>query len=114
MSTARAWQMVKWLAGEAGIEKPISLWHKMALETLWAGPGAVIVQKLLGHVSLSTRRPSGMSITWSTSISASGHSPRTERAQDKMHFLEVVPAARLRVIPMRASWVLGALVLRLL
>jgi integrase/recombinase XerD len=55
MSTARAWQIVKGLAREVGIEKPISphsLRHTMAIETLRAG--AVIVQKLLGHASLST------------------------------------------------------------
>ena len=57
MRTARAWQIVKVLVREAGIEKPISphsLRHTMAIETLRAGAGPVIVQKLLGHVSLST------------------------------------------------------------
>jgi integrase/recombinase XerD len=57
MSTARAWQIVHGLAREAGIEKPISchsLRHTMAIETLRAGAGAVVVQKLLGHASLST------------------------------------------------------------
>ena len=57
MSTARVWQIVKGLAKEAGIEKPISphsLRHTMAIEALRAGAGAVIVQKLLGHASLST------------------------------------------------------------
>jgi integrase/recombinase XerD len=57
MSTARAWQIVKWLAGEAEIEKPISL-HSLrrliAIDTLRAGAGAIVVQKLLGHASLST------------------------------------------------------------
>ena len=57
MTTARAWQLVKRLARDAGIEKPISphsLRHTMAVETLRAGAGPVIVQKLLGHASLST------------------------------------------------------------
>jgi integrase/recombinase XerD len=57
MTTARAWQLVKGLARDAGIEKPIiphSLRHTMAVETLRAGAGPVIVQKLLGHASLST------------------------------------------------------------
>jgi integrase/recombinase XerD len=57
MTTARAWQLVKGLAKEAGLEKPISphsLRHTMAIETLRAGAGPVIVQKLLGHASLST------------------------------------------------------------
>ena len=51
MTTARAWQIVKVLVREAGIEKPISphsLRHTMAIETLRAGAGPVIVQKLLG------------------------------------------------------------------
>lgn len=57
MTTARAWQLVKDLARDAWIEKPISphsLRHTMAVETLRAGAGPVIVQKLLGHASLST------------------------------------------------------------
>jgi integrase/recombinase XerD len=57
MTTARAWQLVKGLARDAEIEKPISphsLRHTMAIETLRAGAGPVIVQKLLGHASLST------------------------------------------------------------
>jgi site-specific recombinase XerD len=57
MTTARAWQLVKALAKDAGIEKPISphsLRHTMAVETLRAGAGPVIVQKLLGHATLST------------------------------------------------------------
>jgi integrase/recombinase XerD len=57
MTTARAWHLVKGLAKEAGLEKPISphsLRHTMAIETLRAGAGPVIVQKLLGHASLST------------------------------------------------------------
>jgi integrase/recombinase XerD len=57
MTTARAWQLVKGLVNDAGIEKPISphsLRHTLAVETLRAGAGPVIVQKLLGHASLST------------------------------------------------------------
>jgi len=57
MTTARAWQVVKTMAQEVGIEKPISphsLRHTMAIETLRAGAEPVIVQKLLGHASLST------------------------------------------------------------
>ena len=57
MTSERARQLVKALAHEAGIEKPISphsLRHTMAIETLRAGAGPVVVQKLLGHASLST------------------------------------------------------------
>jgi site-specific recombinase XerD len=42
---------------KAKVQKPISphsLRHTMAIETLKAGAGPVIVQKLLGHASLST------------------------------------------------------------
>ncbi len=57
MSTERAWQVVKELAREIGIEKPISphsLRHTYALETLRRGASPVVVQKLLGHASLLT------------------------------------------------------------
>ena len=63
MTTARAWQLVKGLAKDAEIEKPISphsLRHTMAVETLRAGAGPVIVQKLLGHASLSTTNAPGI------------------------------------------------------
>lgn len=56
MTPQRAWQLVKELAREAGIEKPISphsLRHTMAIETLRAGASPVVVQKMLGHSSLA-------------------------------------------------------------
>ncbi len=57
MSTERAWQVVKELAKEIGIEKPISphsLRHGYALDLLRRGASPVVVQKLLGHASLLT------------------------------------------------------------
>lgn len=57
MTPERAWQLVKELVEEAGIEKPISphsLRHTMAIETLRAGASPVVVQKMLGHSSLET------------------------------------------------------------
>ena len=57
MTPERARQLVRDLTKEAGIEKPISphsLRHTMALETLRAGASPVVVQKMLGHASLST------------------------------------------------------------
>ncbi len=57
MSTERAWQVVKALAKEIGIEKPISphsLRHGYALDLLRRGASPVVVQKLLGHASLLT------------------------------------------------------------
>jgi site-specific recombinase XerD len=57
MTAERAWQLVKELVEEAGIEKPISphsLRHTMAIETLRAGASPVVVQKVLGHSSLET------------------------------------------------------------
>jgi len=57
MTSGRAWQIVKALVREAGIEKPISphsLRHTFALETLRRGASPVVVQRLLGHASLQT------------------------------------------------------------
>jgi integrase/recombinase XerD len=57
MTPERAWQLVKGLVKEAGIEKPISphsLRHTMAIEVLRNGASPVVVQRLLGHASLST------------------------------------------------------------
>lgn len=57
MTTERARQVVKALAQQAGIQKPISphsLRHTMAIETLRMGASLVVVQKMLGHSSLST------------------------------------------------------------
>jgi hypothetical protein len=54
-----------------------------------------------------------MSITWSARIFANGHSRPTERAQDKMHFLKVSADCATSGDPMKASWVLAALVLQL-
>jgi len=57
MTAERARQLVKALVREAGISKPISphsLRHTMAIETLRAGAGPVVVQKTLGHSSLAT------------------------------------------------------------
>ncbi len=57
MTTERARQVVKALARQAGIQKPISphsLRHTMAIETLRMGASLIVVQKILGHSSLAT------------------------------------------------------------
>jgi integrase/recombinase XerD len=57
MTPTRAWQIVKALVREAGVEKaisPHSLRHTFALETLRRGASPVVVQRLLGHASLQT------------------------------------------------------------
>ena len=57
MTTERARQVVKTLARQASIQKPISphsLRHTMAIETLRMGASLIVVQKILGHSSLAT------------------------------------------------------------
>jgi len=57
MTAERVRQVVRSLARAAGIEKPISphsLRHTMAIETLRGGASPVVVQRLLGHASLTT------------------------------------------------------------
>jgi integrase/recombinase XerD len=57
MTSARVWQIVTGAVKAAGITKrlsPPSLRHSYAIERLKVGASPVIVQKLLGHSSLST------------------------------------------------------------
>jgi len=56
MSSRRAGQLIKGMAQQAGIQKPISphsLRHTMAIELLRNGASAVVVQNLLGHSTLA-------------------------------------------------------------
>ncbi len=57
MTSARVWQIITSAVKEAGINKrlsPHSLRHSYAIGRLKAGTSPAVVQKLLGHASLST------------------------------------------------------------